>query len=621
MSEEVFKAIIAAQDQTAATFESIIARLQKVEHAAHAAGHAAHEVEEHGGGFAHFSERVHELGEHFEGLREHIKGALEKAVELLPALGALSGIGSLVGLFEMTEKAAEGFAEFNAQALKLGITRGQLSGLRLAAQMTDVPIEKLDAGLAKLSLTMGQVAVGKNKDAAGLMRHLGISMRDAHGHARTVADVMPQLADAFKHTTDATMRSRMAAALFGARLGKDLLPMLLEGSEGLDEFSKQAAELKYAVTPEDAEGLEAYHRSMIGLQTAVGGFATELGARLAPVLRPIVDATTDWVVANRDWITQDIASAVKQLSDNLAAVDWAGWATEAHRIGDAMVFLHDKIGDVGTILLATAAIAWANPWLAAIGALILAAQEIYNHWGPISDFFKDLWKGIGDAFDAGWAKIKPVVDALKAAVDWVQHSWAGREIGLAAPTEGGPSLAERASTYIHDHTQPRTLPGPRASSERHDVDEGENRHLVTNWMHDTFVRPGDGGADAQDAAFRAGLGGRPDAGAQPDYMAALRSALMPPPPTVFPAPISLDNGGLGNGGLGDLPGFGTALSVPSGALSPASAPIAAPPQEVHLRVQFDNAPPGTTVDVTRAPDGPPPQIDVGHAMPGIGFAH
>jgi hypothetical protein len=572
MSEEVFKAIIAAQDQTAATFEAIIARLQKVEHAAKGASHGAHQVTEHGGAYAEFSERVHDLGEHFEGLREHIGGVVEKAVELLPALGALGGAASLAGLFEMTEHAAEGFAEFNAQAVKLGISRTQLAGLQYAAQMTDVPVEKLTNGLARLSLTMGQVAGGKNKDAAALLAHLNIHLRDAQGHARNVADVLPQLAEAFKHTTDATMRSRMAAALFGARLGKDMLPLLREGRDGLEEFTDQAAKLRYAVTPEDAEGLEAYHRSMIGLSTAVAGFTTELSARLAPVLRPIVDQVTEWVVANRDWIATDIADHVKDLAGWVKSIDWGAVRQGVESAVREIHSLADEFGGVQKVaeaFLAFMAARWAVGIVKAIGEVSSALSVTLVGGFHAAEAAAEAFNERLNSFPA----MRAVTVAL--AVSDKIHA-------------GIPVTDLPADSPLRHLLPPAADLRPPAAPVATPDEHGQGAGWI-DWLRQHLPSAG-----------------ILNAGGLPDIDAPFAPMPMISSPSILTTPMAA---------------LAQPYAMPRIYQPDVAGGASQQPQQVELRVHFDNAPPGTAVTVTKAPDGPPPQIDVGQGMPGFGYGH
>jgi hypothetical protein len=79
-----------------------------------------------------------------------------------------------------------------------------------------------------------------------------------------------------------------------------LIPMLNKGGDAIRQFAEEARQLGYVFTAEDNENLEAYHRSMIRLDTAVHGFVNVVGAELAPVLRPIVDDMALWIRANRD---------------------------------------------------------------------------------------------------------------------------------------------------------------------------------------------------------------------------------------------------------------------------------------------------------------------------------
>ncbi|MBO1002670.1 phage tail protein [Pseudogracilibacillus auburnensis] len=62
---------------------------------------------------------------------------------------------------------------------------------------------------------------------------------------------------------------------------------------------------------------------------------------------------------------------------------------------------------------------YANPWTWLVAAIIAAAILIYIYWEPISEFFKELWKGIVEVCLLVWESLKQVwnnaVESLKEA--------------------------------------------------------------------------------------------------------------------------------------------------------------------------------------------------------------
>ena len=108
------------------------------------------------------------------------------------------------------------------------------------------------------------------------------------------------------------------------------------------------------------------------------------------------------------------------------------------------------IGNFGLALMTTPA-----GWFLGIAALIgAAAYEIYEHWNDISQWFEGIWDKIAGWFEKGWDKIKPIVDAMKDAADWI-----GKQLG-ASGSAGDTTGRGRFSWAIN--SLPAGHPGPWA---------------------------------------------------------------------------------------------------------------------------------------------------------------
>ena len=227
--------------------------------------------------------------------------------------------------------------------------------------------------------------------------------------------------------------------------------------EELENFTKESDRLRYAFSEADKEGLEGFHRSMIGLTTAVSGFGNEIGAKLAPVLQPVIEMVTEWVAANRDWIATGITSRVEQLAKwveklNLKEIieqtrDWAshtltlgGHVDSATTVIGALVLAVGSpliagisgaiaiVGALGSALMTLTAIAFANPIVAGAAAVGIAAYELYEHWDWVTRKLGEAWGWIGQKFSEGTTWIK---EKLSALWDWFGQS-TGAQIAVAA---------------------------------------------------------------------------------------------------------------------------------------------------------------------------------------------
>lgn len=77
-------------------------------------------------------------------------------------------------------------------------------------------------------------------------------------------------------------------------------------------------------------------------------------------------------------------------------------------LGNALTFIGKTIKVISMALMA-------NPILAVIAAIAVAANLIYDNWGAISAWFVQLWDSVSGAFRRGWAWIKQVIDQITPA--------------------------------------------------------------------------------------------------------------------------------------------------------------------------------------------------------------
>ena len=470
------------------------------------------------------SAHVKLLNGHFGSLNTSITAVSGSFAKFLPALGAVTAGASLVGLFGLVKSTADATIQTGALTAKLGITAKELGGLSWAAKSSGVETDVMVGSLEKLNKTLGMAAAGKGKDAAALFAHLGMKMEGTADHTRSVADLMPELADAFSKTRDPAMRALMATTLFGKE-GMELLPVLMKGRIALEESAAAAAKFGYVATADQKQGLIDFAHNWEELEAAIAGFKRQIASTLAPILAPVIALARDWVVVNKAWIATAITDKVVLLAAAISHINfreiiaqttlWAHWTYDliqshgglrtvlgalALIMGSPMLSaVAGVIGvflSLGRVIVGLGSLIWANPILAAIGLVVGGAyllyrnwdwvkeqvgaifvwfshqgvwaqvlrdsimpfiflpMAIYENWEPIKAFFNTVWDAITDRFTAGWAAIKPIIEAMKNGLDWVRNSSFGRfaagvvnagtvpetaDTGSASPGGGGPA--------------------------------------------------------------------------------------------------------------------------------------------------------------------------------------
>jgi hypothetical protein len=174
------------------------------------------------------------------------------------------------------------------QAQKIGIPVEQLSQLRLAADLSDVSMEQLGAGVGKLSKAMISAAGDPLSEASNAFRSLGVNVKDAEGKVRPVIDVTQDIATKFAGLNDGAGKTAVSMALFG-KSGAELIPMLNSGGAGLQEMMKRAQALGITFDGETSKAAEKFRDTLTLVSAAKDGIIVRLTTALLPALQSFAD--------------------------------------------------------------------------------------------------------------------------------------------------------------------------------------------------------------------------------------------------------------------------------------------------------------------------------------------
>ena len=373
----------------------------------------------------------------------------------LPITAAATAVG--FSLSQMMSKFLDTGDAIDKASIRLGIGAERLQSLQYAAKMSGATAEDMNSALGKLNENIAKAAAGKNEELASLFKKLGISLRDANGHVRTAADVLPEFADAIQRNTNSSVRARMAIAAFGDA-GQKLIPMLQDGSKGLADMEKKAHDLGLTMSQDDVKAAASLGDKFTDLGAVFDSFGNTISAKLAPVLGPLIDDLTEFLAKNKDAFAGRLSEAVSKLADSLKKVDFEKLANEAMDCFHAIGELYDKIGGIDTILKALAALMagkviiaigqfvgylitlgqsfWglipiirsvgmafiANPIGAVITGIALGAAWIITNWDKVGPFFTQLWNSITGIFTSAVSNIEKVISCW---IDGIKTLWSG----------------------------------------------------------------------------------------------------------------------------------------------------------------------------------------------------
>lgn len=169
---------------------------------------------------------------------------------------------------------------FDKMSQRVGVSSESLSELAYAANLSGTSIERVEESFKGLSQKIVE-AVDKGGDAESLFSSIGLSARDLA--ASSPEEQFYKVADALAKIDDPTRRAAVAMQIFGES-GRELLPLLSGGSEGLEEMRSEARELGATVSTSAASMGAQFNDALARVQTIFQGLKNEFAASLAPIL-------------------------------------------------------------------------------------------------------------------------------------------------------------------------------------------------------------------------------------------------------------------------------------------------------------------------------------------------
>lgn len=227
---------------------------------------------------------------------------------------ARSAVNTLTGL---ASSAAQNVDEQAKLSRSLGMTYGELAGLKLAGDLAGVGIDRIGFAMTRADVAMQRAAAG-SKSAQKSFATLGLTAEQLQGMSS--ADRFEAIASAISQLPTSAERAAAAVELFG-RSGAELLPLFESGAGGIRQAREEAQRLGLTLTNAQSQNVEAMNDSFTRVSSAIQGVVQQVVAHLAPAITAIAKQFTDFVgsVGGAN-IGQAIGEALLQGAEYLAQV-------------------------------------------------------------------------------------------------------------------------------------------------------------------------------------------------------------------------------------------------------------------------------------------------------------
>jgi len=200
------------------------------------------------------------------------------------AVGA--GLIAATGIAKGIEATQEWAAEVRSLQRVTGLAAEDASRLAAAGTELGIPISKLNVafGLLAKNVTNGSTNFDK----------YNIATKDAAGNTLPFLDILGNITDKFATLAPGTDQAAFAMNVFG-RSGKDLIPVLQRGSEGLQELYDKAQAAGLVLGQDTLDASKNLTLAQRELGEAVKGASISLGEAFIPVVTKAVEVLTGFV--------------------------------------------------------------------------------------------------------------------------------------------------------------------------------------------------------------------------------------------------------------------------------------------------------------------------------------
>jgi hypothetical protein len=157
-----------------------------------------------------------------------------------------------------------------------------------------------------------------NKEWVKTFKAAGVEISALKG--KNPDEILEVVADGIQSLGSAAERAAAASRIFGDDVGRKLLPLLVQGSEGIKRMREEARIFGGVITDEAAKSAVELEGDLRRLRYASDALRMRFGIALMPTLRLLTHDILEWVQANKEWVALKLDKAADSLKHAFAAL-------------------------------------------------------------------------------------------------------------------------------------------------------------------------------------------------------------------------------------------------------------------------------------------------------------
>jgi len=192
-------------------------------------------------------------------------------------------------VIEFAEKYAQMGEDVSRATKILGMSSDEFQKFAFAVKMTGGSADTAVQSMTRFEKNIGDAARGAG-EAAPYFKNIGISLADLKNSSPD--QIMMKVADAFHNSADGVEKTNIALAI-GGRGFAQMIPVLDQGSQGLEHFNELLKETGDELTGRQVEAFEQSDEKLKLMSSAFEG----VGITMFDAFRPAIDSVVDGVTS------------------------------------------------------------------------------------------------------------------------------------------------------------------------------------------------------------------------------------------------------------------------------------------------------------------------------------
>ena len=345
-------------------------------------------------------------------MKEFGNKVTEVGQKFAPVSAAAAGlVTSMVGLGVNSLKTADNLMTLSQRT---GISTDTLQKMQYAAEMIDVPFDRISGAVTKMKKNMAGSGEAFDK--------LGVSVTNSSGYMRDAESVFFDVIAAMSQIPNEVERDQIAYEIFG-KSADELAGIIDDGGLALRQYGIEAEKMGLILSGQTLTAMKQTNDEVDRSKAQFKAAATELGATIMTGLLPVIEKVTDIVKKIVEWmqrLTPEQTNMIITIAAIVAAIAplliIGGKLITG--IGMLMTFAPMLVAAFNPVTLVVLAIA------AAIIALIADGIWLINHWSELKQMASETWENIKQTFvNAKDAIVGSIKDFAEAAKQSFKDTW------------------------------------------------------------------------------------------------------------------------------------------------------------------------------------------------------